>query len=546
MISTTAPYRTRANTFQTSIRNPVTTIAGPLGARARIGLLLVALAASAFAAGCRGGILTVRPPVLSVDQVRATTATVTPVADINSAADDFGVAMPLDTSAMYFTSSRNSREQRIYASRMAGGRWGTPQLAVEINNGRSNGTPSITPGGTTMYFAGDEYGFGDCDLYQVNIGPRGAVPAGEAPWSIPHNLGMVINGSYWDSEPCIAPDGSALYFASDRPGGFGGRDIWMCRRRHDGTWDTPSNLGERVNTEFDEVTPWITPDGRTLTFASNGRPGLGGFDVFAISTDASDQVRAQHLGTPINSAADDICLSMSANGQRTFVASNRPGGAGGLDIYEIRNMTLRMDPTATVRGTVHDQAGTPIPATIEVSDITIDKVIGRFVADPETGAFVLVLPRGANYGITASAPQHLFQSRQLVVPPDLERSMEQRIDFTLPPLNGSTRLLVFFETGQSNLLRESRNELDRVVRLLLDHPSLNVEIAGYTDSADAPEQALPLARDRAQAVKSYLVANRISADRITSVGRGAEKPVGDNATEEGRAQNRRVELRIVR
>ncbi|MBS1912415.1 MAG: OmpA family protein [Bacteroidetes bacterium] len=517
---------------------------GTAAARMRYGVLL--LAAIAMIAGCGGGTRAVRIPTLTPDQVRTLPVTLTPLDDINSAADDFGVAMPLDTTIIYFTSGRDGAKsnQSIFYSRWKDGRWNTPALAVELNNERAIGVPTVTPGGETIYFSGEGFGFGDCDLYRADAGPRGTVSPEATPWTVPENAGMRINSVFWDSEPCIAADGSILYFSSNRPGGLGGRDIWFCRRARDGSWDAPINAGEAINTAEDEVTPWLSPDNNTLFFSSNGRPSLGGFDVFAaVMINGTTHVR--HLGIPINSDHDDICFSLSSNGREAFMASNRPGGRGGFDIYRVAPVPTLTDPMTVVRGIVRNHNGVIIPATIDVHDLASAQQTGSFNCDPETGEYAIVLPRGHNYALTAHAPGYLFNSQQVLVSADLEHSNEERVDFTLSPINGTVRLLVFFAPDQSNLQKESRTDLDHVVRFLLVNPTLNVEIAGHTDNSGDANAAVALSRDRAQAVKSYLVANRVPADRITVKGYGAAQPIADNTTEGGRAMNRRVELRVL-
>jgi outer membrane protein OmpA-like peptidoglycan-associated protein len=535
-------------TSRTSTRTGGTRTGASAGTLATVRTAMaVAAALFVLLSGCGGsnGSL-VRPPILTESEVNKAQVTVAPLDGLNSAEDDFGATMPLDSTIIFFTSLADGEgdDQAILYSRKEGPLWGRPKPAVEVNRFGSNGVPSISAGGTTMYFAGDEYGFGDCDLYRVDVGPRGAVPEETIPWSVPTNLGLRVNGTYWDSEPCISADGSVLYFASDRPGGFGGRDIWACRRRDDGTWDSPLNAGEAINTTFDEVTPWLSPDGQTLFFSSNGHPGLGGFDAYTATT-VGGFTLVEHLGTPINSSADDICFSVSADGRHAFMASNRRGGKGGLDIYQVHPFPVQIDPLMIVRGTLRGKDSGLMPGMVEVTDLTSDQSIGSFLTDPETGEYAIVLPRGYNYAITAQAPGYLFNSKQLLVPRDLERDAEQRMDFSLEPIGGVVRLLVFFETNQSNLQRESRSDLDRTVAFMRANPGLTVEIAGHTDSIGDPKTSLTLSRERAQAVKSYLVGNRIEADRIKVVGYGAAQPIAGNDTEEGRAMNRRVEMRII-
>jgi len=499
---------------------------------------------TALMTGCASSEETLQQgPLLDVNTVRLIDVTVTPLTSINSSADDFGTSTPLDSGYLLFTSARDG-EQRIYLSRYVAGKWSAPSQAPAIHNGYDNGLPCITPGGTGLFIAGDEYGFGDCDLYRVDVGPRGAVPSDQIPWTIPINLGPEVNSIYWDSHPCLSADGSILYFSSDRPGGYGGRDIWYCRRRRDGTWEKPLNAGDPINTSFDEVSPWITPDNQTLLFASNGHPGLGGFDIFiAVAPGGTGTV--SNIGRPINSSSDDISPSISPDGRHARFSSNRDGGSGGYDIYAIDRPPVAIDPMMFARGKIFGADGRPLVATIDITDLTSDVPVGRFMTDPETGFYSIVLPRGYHYALTAQAPEHLFSSEQVLVPSSLERDTAVTVDFRLKAINGTIRLLVFFRTNESNLLKQSTSDLDRVVDFLQANTGITIELAGHTDNTGDPNEALSLSLARAQAVKSYLVGNRIRADRIRVVGYGTTQPIADNATEEGRALNRRVEMRVI-
>jgi outer membrane protein OmpA-like peptidoglycan-associated protein len=470
---------------------------------------------------------------------------VTPLTALNSAADDFGLTMPLDTTTVLLTSARpeaTGKHSIFYARRGSAG-WNAPKLAVELNNSQSNGMPAITADGNVLYFTGCDYGLGDCDLYRVEAGPRGAVPEESIPWSIPANMGFPANSIYWESQCVMSADGGLLYFSSDRPGGLGGKDIWICRRNLDGTWEAPFNAGEKVNTSFDEITPWPTPDGQTLFFASNGHPGLGGFDLFAARITLSGTV-VDNLGTPINSTADDFSFTLSADGEQSFFASNRRGGSGGYDLYRVEPVPVAIDPLMIVRGRVTAN-GRPTLGTIEVTDLISNERLGVFPTNQEDGSYAIILPRGFNYALTAQAPDHLFSSKQLIAPPDLESNTERSLDFELQPISGTIRLLVFFDPNDMNLRRESSADLDRLVRFLTANPSVSIEVAGHTDNAGDDAANKTLSEQRAQSVKSYLVGNRINADRITIVGYGASQPIATGDTEEARAMNRRVEVRVL-
>ncbi len=513
------------------------------------GAVTAALLVVVSIAGCAPPPSLSRPevPPLPESMIERRQVTLTAAPGVNSPGDDFGVAMPLDTTLMLFTSNRGSSDASdhdIYVTRLLDGRWTPPKHAVEVNNSKSNGMPSITPGGETLYFTGCDYGLGECDLYSVSTGPRGSVPAQELPWMIPTNMGLNVNGAYWDSQGSVAADGSVLYFSSNRPGGLGGRDIWLVRRERDGSWGRPVNAGPRINTAFDEVTPWLTPDGRTLLFSSNGHPGLGGFDVFA-ATETLGGIAVSNLGTPINSSSDEIAFSVSDDGTHSWVASNRPGGTGGYDIYRVDPVPVLIDPLMVVRGRVSDSTGNGILATIDVSDLAAGTLKGVFSTDPNSGMYAIVLPRGGDYSVTAHVPDGLFASKRVTVATTLEHDSSATVDLQIPPMSGSMRLLVFFAPGGRNLERESVPELSRLVELLQSHQDLHIEVNGFAFNRRTGEANLQLSRERAQMVKNYLVGNRVAADRITVRGLGSTTPTAGSNPSERPTGDARVEVRIL-
>lgn len=516
--------------------------------------IVCALMLVGIAAGCSSPRQASAPnPMLPDDMMlRRTDIVATPIATLNSTRDDFGLAMPLDTTLAFFTSNRNGSAgvHSIFWSRLSAGGWRKPELAVEINNAMSNGLPAIAPNGESMYFAGCDYGFGDCDIYEVQSGVRGSVKPETIAWTIPNNMGLAINGSFWDSQPCITSDGSLLAFASDRPGGFGGRDIWICLRNQNGTWSHPLNAGPEVNTPYDEVTPWIAPDCRTLFFASNGHAGIGGFDLFSVELTPESGIGpaspAFNLGQPINSSADDIALSISSGGIKAFFSSNRAGGIGGYDIYQLSQPPVEIEPIGIVRGSVRDEKGNPVFARITVSSLSTGNVIGTFQTNPESGIYEIVVRQGGDYAVTAQASGRLFHSQQITIPSGIVERKEFRIDHILQPAQNGTQLLLFFSPGSTTLERESIVDLDHLVEFLKVNSEMKIEIGGHTDNIGDPEENKRISLERARAVKSYLVGNRIRGERIEVKGYGDTRPIADNNTEEGRKVNRRVEMQVLR
>ncbi len=472
--------------------------------------------------------------------------------ELNSLGDDFGGTLGMGGALIFFTSNRTGAAgvHSIYWSRRNGSAWSAPAMAPTINTPESNGMPAISPGGQVLYFAGCDFGFGDCDIYRVTSSLRGSVAEETTPWSIPRNLGSTINGLYWDSQPSISSDGSVLAFASNRPGGYGGRDIWLSLRDQQGGWGVPINAGEIVNTPFDEVTPWIAPDCRTLYFSSNGHPGIDGFDVYAVGLDPSAGLEvvtsAENLGRPINSKGHDIAFSLSPDGSSALFSSNRSGGLGGYDLYSVSETPFDVAPLALVEGSVIDMEGRGLIADVEVVDIANGNVVGRFQTEPESGKYRLVLRRGIRYAITAEAPGYLYSTRLLTVPGTISSNVDYRVAHRLQQMDGFIQLLVFFRTGSSILELESSVDLDRAARFLQNNETLRVEIGGHTDNVGDSTENMELSLERARAVKAYLVGNRIASDRIEVKGYGSTKPIGPNNTEEGRGRNRRVEMRVVR
>ena len=514
---------------------------------------LLLLPLTLLVVGCGGSTVTLERPSSLPEALlpKRTDLTIALWNGINTNRDDFGGTMGLDTTLLFFTSSRTGSLglHSIWWSRRTGEAWTVPALAAAVNTAESNGMPSMSPGGEVMHFTGCNYGFGDCDLYRVTSGLRGSVQRETVPWSIPRNLGAGVNGLYWDSQPSISSDGSLLFFASNRPGGFGGRDIWLCIRAQDGGWGVPINAGEAVNTPFDEVTPWVAPDCRTLYFSSNGHPGIDGFDIYSVGLEPDGGLRitteAENLGRPINSEAHDMAFSLSADGSRAFLSSTRSGGLGGYDIYSVSEAPFAVEALGIVEGSVVDTEGRGLLADVEVVNLGNGNVIGRFQTDPETGRYRLVVRRGFRYAVTAAAPGYLYSTQMLIVPPTLGSNTRYDLEHTLRTMEGWVELLVFFAPGSSILELESSVDLNRAVTFLQANPDLRVEIGGHTDSEGSPEENRILSQERAESIRAYMVGNRIDPDRIRAVGYGATRPIADNATEAGRARNRRVEMRVM-
>jgi outer membrane protein OmpA-like peptidoglycan-associated protein len=464
--------------------------------------------------------------------------TIRPVGgDINSSRDDFGPVVLGDGKTLYFTSNREGR-QNIYSAIAGYQDWEQVQkLGAPVNTSFNDGSPSITPDGHWMVFTscGRAENMGECDLYIAEY--TGGT------WRNVRNLGANVNSPFWDSQPTISSDGLMIIFASDRPGGQGGTDLWMTTRSHGGDWRPAVNLGAVINTVGDELAPSLAADNQTLYFSSDQHPGIGGLDVYMSKSAATGWSAPKHMGVPINSADDDYFCGLFLNRDDMYFASTRSGGRGGLDIYLAVPNPLPPSSFTTVTGRVYDsKTDAPLGATLTVRDSRTNSVVSSFRSDDMDGSYIVVLQPGKDYIITSEADGYLFFSDRFNVPAGSDKEMIRK---DVPMTSDLVRLLVFFDFDKATLQPASYVDLDRAAEWLKANPGVVVEVAGHTDNVGARDYNKRLSQNRADAVVQYLVGKGIAANRMRASGYGMEQPLVSNETEDGRAQNRRVEFRVI-
>ncbi|MCK5692459.1 MAG: OmpA family protein, partial [Bacteroidales bacterium] len=414
---------------------------------------------------------------------------------------------------------------------------------VPLNTPDNEGAQSLTADGRTLWFTAcnRRSGQGMCDLYYSTW-------EGDK-WSSPKNAGSPINSRYSEKHPSISADGRTLYFTSNRPGGKGSYDIWMSERTED-NWSDPVNLGDSVNTPDLEQSPFIHPDQQSLYFSSTGWPGMGQGDLFLTRLiRESGWTIPENLGYPINTHDDDIGLSLNARGDRAYFASNRGEGTD-TDIYSFEMpVELRPVPVSYMTGRVHDSRNMRgIKAVLQLIDLDTEEAVMELESQAGEGDFLLSLPTDRDYALNVSADGYLFYSDHFTFTGLHTQTKPFRRDVPLEKVRvGSVVVLqnIFYATGSYQLEPASRVELKRVYDFLQLNPAVGVEISGHTDNTGTPELNQSLSEQRAQSVVDYLVNKGIETRRLKAAGYGETQAVADNELEEGRAQNRRTELKIL-
>lgn len=368
-------------------------------------------------------------------------------------------------------------------------------------------------------------------------------------WTQPYRMHSNINSPYWEPSCSVTPDEKTLYFSSNRPGGFGGRDIYVTQKIAGDEWTEPVNLGPDINTAYDEDAPFIHPDGRTLFFSSRGHQSMGGFDLFKSVLDGKSKKWStpENLGYPINTSDDDVFYVWSPDGSKAYFSSIREGGYGDKDIYVLKRPDIH-NFIIVVRGRVLNKENSKaVAATITFTDLETNDMVGVFTSNSFNGKFTSLASPGKNYAVTVEAPGYLFHSENVNVP-DVNSYLEIAKDIFLEPLKEGSKVTlnnVFFDFGKSNLKEESSQELDKLVKILQTNPNLFVEFSGHTDSVGSDAYNKKLSDERAEVVLKYMTQKGIDAKRMLAVGYGEEFPVSPNSSDEGRKMNRRTEMIIV-
>jgi len=486
---------------------------------------------------------------------------------INSELPEYFPSITADDSTFLFTrrvndlSALGGRQEEIFVSKKTpNNNWSNSSLVSNaINSEYNEGAPTFSSDGQYIIFVGcetgakgdyqyggDRKGYGSCDLfYSQNNGTN---------WSKPVNLGPRINSKHWETQPSFSSDGKTLYFIRgmtyDRQRrNPNNQDIYVTTITEDGQWSIPKKISSNINTPYREESVQIHPDGKTLYFASNGHPGMGGLDIY-MSRKLEDDSWSMpiNLGYPLNTFVDENSILISPKGDLGYFSSNREGGFGDLDLYSfILNDQFKPQPITYLKGKIIDaETKLALTASFELSDLEKDNLISQMQSKPGNGEFLITVPKNIDFALHAEKEGYMFYSRN-IYRDNLSLSKDGFLIIELEKVKPGTFILenIFFEKSKSSLKKSSLVELNKVLKLMQINPDLKVQISGHTDSDGDDDFNLELSINRAKSVVNWLIENNIDQNRLSFKGYGETRPIEENNSITNKAKNRRTELTII-
>jgi peptidoglycan-associated lipoprotein len=428
-----------------------------------------------------------------------------------------------DYMEVLFTSTREDSEGKaihgatgesfadIYSSTMdRKGKWSVPVPVEPLNSEFEDGSASFSSDFSTIYMTRCKVGKNEQVACQIYTSSRSG-----AEWSDPQPLD-IVGDSITSAHPAISPDGQSLYFVSDMPGGIGGNDIWVVTQEG-GSWGTPRNLGEEINTPGNEVFPFVHADG-TLYFSSDSRIGMGGLDIYKAKKDELGNWIVENMRPPINSVEDDFGIVFEADLERGFFSSSRRG-RGNDEIFSFVLPPLEF----AVNGTVRDDKNNNVLSGAKVTAVGSDGITIESTTS-EDGAFRFMLKPSTDYVFIAGKEGYLRGKAR-----ESTKGLEQSKEFDVTVYLSSTERVIelpniFYDFARWDLRPESMVSLDNLVETLNDNPNVTIELMSHTDSRGAPADNLELSQKRAQSVVDYLISKGIAADRLLARGYGESQP----------------------
>lgn len=521
--------------------------------------------------------------ILTKDPIRCIIRNLGP--NINSQYDDYNPVFNSERDKLYFTSRRkgttgeerfeldNKFKEDIYVAKKTEDGWQNAYNLKELNTDNNDAALGLYKNGRKLYiYNGDENG-GDILVTEIE----------EGEWSKPDNLAKKIRSDGRETTMDLTSDKRTIYFVAlkeDKEERVGGKDIFVAHRNNEGEWQEPSKISPNINSKYNEEAVHLHPSGDTLFFSSEGHNSMGGYDIFMTHKDNSGQwSEPENLGYPINTPEDDLFYKTTDNPNKAYLSSVRDEGIGGKDIYKIMYIgeekdtklsgeneliawsnqpkhelfykepeLLSIDSTLYMKGTITDaDTAKPLVAKLQLIDKDKSKTVAKTISN-EDGSYKIKIPEKKSYGVEINSKGYMFFAETINFKTlDYKNNVTQK-DFELNKVEVGAKMVlknIYFETAKSTLKSESFEELNRVVKFMQNNPSVRIEISGHTDNRGSYSYNKELSEERAKSVVNYLTSHGIKEKRMDYKGYSYEQPIAPNDTPEGRAQNRRVEFKIL-
>lgn len=498
---------------------------------------------------------------------------------INSEFPDYGPVITSDEKVIYFTSRRKGstgeRKDRdneffedIYVSFYEDGNWSVPkQLDTTVNSPLHESSIGLSPDGESLFLYIDNNNH-QADIFICQVKKDGS-------WTVPVPLGIKINTEYKENSITITADGSTIFFSSNKPTGVGGSDIYMSKRKKNGDWETPVNLGYQINTEEDEEGPFITTNGKTLYFSSKGHKGMGGFDLFKSDYDSSSGKWSDpvNLGYPINSPDDDVYFVLSGTGEYGYYASVKEDGVGNLDLYKITlshpNPGYQQEEKESTVGIEEEKEAevvlasvqlnlkiyssddqTPLSSRVKIIDKNIGTILKNELSENGNLTFYSTNSTKLPLEILIEKEGYIFKTVLTDIPPASPEKVIINKFISLDPITDGKRVVlrnIYYDFDEFTLKKQSEKELKKLLNLMNENKDIKICIDGHTDAIGSAAYNLELSRKRAESVVNWLISNGIDRKRLTFRGYGKTQPLASNDDEnEGRELNRRTEFTVIK
>ena len=520
---------------------------------------------------------------------------------INSEYDDYGPVLNESETELVFTTRRrdgnlnenvaddNKPYEDIFISNNSGGTWSRAKNIGPVVNIKFNDSDlALSADGKTLYIYKDE-GLGD-----IYVSERLA----DDSWGVPEALPGIINSTFREESVSVTKDGDILYFSSERPGGFGGSDIYVCTKDSKGEWSKVKNLGSSINTELNDDNPFIDYDSKTLYFSSRGRKGMGGYDIYKsvlLNPDKNEWSDPENLGFPINTPDDDMNYVSTRDGKRAYYASVRDEGMGYQDIYMITvpnepkkeepkkdepkkeepvvepvkvepiivpvvepvkevpkkevPKKIELQPFKYLVNVVDAESKAPLDARVKMSGFKDNIALGFSPEGDGMYTFSIKEKSAKDYRLSVEKEGYIFQNQSVRIEGASEKAKTKTLIVEMRKLRvGVSSILrnMYFDFGKATFTKESYNELNKLETMMKQNTGMQVEISGHTDSVGPKVYNQQLSQSRANAVKNFLTSKGVDARRIKTMGYGETKPIASNDdNEEGREINRRVEFKVL-